>query len=428
MSEVPGGRFALLVGVNTYVEPLFPTLRFCVNDVLALEDALRGLGYTVVALHDQATEAHLQPTRDNVEAELERVTRLLRPEDTLLVHFACHGLLVGGEARLVLQDTRHATIAERALPLRGIEARMRGGQARRLVLLLDACHAGVAVGRDVQRNEAFNQLVYDRAEGFALLAGSTAQQIAQEWNERQHGVFTYFLLQALSGQADRQHRGFVTVDDIKEYVLFELRRWNVEHGGLLQEPTARTEGIGDMIVAEFRAGVPALPAQLGLTHEGVTAARLVGDPACVVRTTSARAAEVLSKLVVPMFPGLRRVAMVDAGISRCERVLNDVVPSWAVECFYTTASVSEVQAFYHAEFTRAGWREITSTLLVTNGMTESHEELEAHGGSFRTYKPAGAGAASVVYLPYALAIMLRPPGLPMAREDNEVMIIRGSWE
>jgi hypothetical protein len=41
----------------------------------------------------------------------------------------------------------------------------------------------------------------------------------------------------------------VTMDDLKNHVLHGLRRWNIEHGGLLQEPTARTEGLGDMILA-----------------------------------------------------------------------------------------------------------------------------------------------------------------------------------
>ena len=92
----------------------------------------------------------------------------------------------------------------------------------------------------------------DLAEGFALIAASTAQQVAQEWKEKEHGVFTYYLLEGLSGQADRDGKEFVTVDDLKTHVLDGLRRWNVEHGGLLQEPTARTEGLGDIILADYR--------------------------------------------------------------------------------------------------------------------------------------------------------------------------------
>lgn len=76
--------------------------------------------------------------------------------------------------------------------------------------------------------------------------------MAQEWAAKEHGVFTYFLLEGLSGRADQTHKGFITVNDLTTYTLDGLRRWNVTHGGILQEPTARVEGVGDMILADMR--------------------------------------------------------------------------------------------------------------------------------------------------------------------------------
>jgi uncharacterized caspase-like protein len=239
------------VGVNPYEDPAFPPLNFCVNDVLALARTLKALNYTVVALHDDAPEERLLPTRDNVEAELARLCQVAGPDDLLLAHFACHGKLVGGQPVLVTRETRAPTLAKKALPLAEVERQMRDSGARRLVLTLDACHAGVEIGRDLA-DPAFIRHAYELAEGFALIAASTAQQVAQEWREKQHGVFTYYLLEGLSGQADRAGKGFVTVDDLKTHVLNGLRRWNVEHGGLLQEPTARAEGLGDIILADYR--------------------------------------------------------------------------------------------------------------------------------------------------------------------------------
>jgi hypothetical protein len=252
--EPPGpiqNRWALLVGVNRYVDPAFPLLKFCVNDVLALDATLKDLGYTVVTLHDDAAEERLRPTRDNVEAELTRLCQVAGPDDLLFVHFACHGKLVDGEPMLITRETRAPTLARRALPLSDVERQMRESEARRLVLTLDACHTGVEIGRDLADPE-FIRNAYELAEGFALIAASTAQQIAQEWAEEEHGVFTYYLLEGLSGQADHDDKNFVTVGDLSLHVLNGLKHWNVEHARLLQEPTARTEGLGDIIVADYR--------------------------------------------------------------------------------------------------------------------------------------------------------------------------------
>lgn len=46
-------RWAFLVGINRYTDPNFNTLQFCVNDVLALEEVLKQVGYGVVCLHSE---------------------------------------------------------------------------------------------------------------------------------------------------------------------------------------------------------------------------------------------------------------------------------------------------------------------------------------------------------------------------------------
>lgn len=242
-------RFALLVGIDRYVDPGIAPLNFCVSDVISLSEKLEALGYTVVCLHDRATEERLSPTRDNVEAELSRVCEAADVDDLIWVHIACHGILSEGRPLLITRETRLATVKDRALPLQTVERALRASKARRLILTLDACHCGVSEGRGLT-DDAFNRNVHERATGFALLAGSTAEQVAQEWQDKKHGVFTYYLLEALEGRADRAQKGFVTVDDVKTYVLDALTRWSLSKGGLLQQPTARTEGMGDIILAD----------------------------------------------------------------------------------------------------------------------------------------------------------------------------------
>jgi hypothetical protein len=119
------------------------------------------------------------------------------------------------------------------------------------VLTLDACHTGVEMGRELS-DPAFIQNAFELAEGFALIAASTAQQVAQEWRKVEHGVFTYYLLEGLTGKADHASKEFVTVQDLQTYVVNNLRQWNIRHGGRIQEPTFRADGIGDMILGDYR--------------------------------------------------------------------------------------------------------------------------------------------------------------------------------
>ncbi len=244
-------RWAILVGVNDYIDPAFMSLKFCVNDVVDLQKILEKSGYTVISLHDKVSDKWKLPTYNNVDATLTHIIQSVEEDDLIWVHFACHGTLVRKKALLVLQDSRAPTLGKTTLAVSDIEKRLKKSKARRSILTLDACHTGVDIGRSLS-DPAFINNVYELAEGFALIAASTSQQVAHEWGKKKHGVFTYYLLDGLSGNADRLQKGFVTVDDIKNHTLDGLRRWNLEHGGLVQEPTAKTEGLGDIILADFR--------------------------------------------------------------------------------------------------------------------------------------------------------------------------------
>jgi hypothetical protein len=244
-------RWALLVGINYYIEPAYATLSYCVKDVVAMEQRLKDLGYDVVCMHDELDpKSHRFPTHRNVEAELRRICKAAEHDDLILVHFACHGVLRSGQRSLIMYDTRDL-IPSSFLSLADIETILRESRANRRILFLDACHVGLAMGRNLT-DPAFIRNAFDLAEGFAVVAASTSQQLAQEWRDQAQGVFTYYMLEGLSGAADRAQKGFVTVDDLKNHVIDGLKRWNVQHGGLVQEPNARVEGIGDMIVADYR--------------------------------------------------------------------------------------------------------------------------------------------------------------------------------
>ena len=246
-------RWAFLVGVNRYNDPGVHNLKFCVTDVQKLEKKLKELGYTVMCLHDSLeSDSGRFPIHNNIEAELINLCNMVDVDDLLLVHFACHGKLGRDEQpMLIVRDTRLSTIEKTGLSLADMKKYMHSSKARRLVLTLDACHMGVETGREID-DPQFIHNAYELAEGFALIAASTAQQKALESPEKNSGVFTHYLIEGLNGEADREQKGFVTVDDIKTYVLYSLRRWSIENDQVIQEPTAKTEGLGDMIVADYR--------------------------------------------------------------------------------------------------------------------------------------------------------------------------------
>lgn len=255
LTGLPRIRYALLVGVNRFLDGrAFPSLRYCINDVRVLRETLDAQGYLVRLIHDEMDELPLKPLRENVLYHLDDICSRAQADDLVLVHFACHGFLHEQRQYLAVYDTRHNRAAQSGLALSEIEARLRRCPARRQILILDACHSGAALIRG-EDEEAFIRSVFERAEGFVRIAASTAQQKAQEWQEKQMGAFSYFLNEALRGKAKNQHQ-FVTVQSVASYVLHKMRKWTFENLGREQEPTIQYEGLGEIVLADYREAPP----------------------------------------------------------------------------------------------------------------------------------------------------------------------------
>ena len=211
-------------------------------------------------------------------------------DDLLWVHFSCHGVLEDGSPLLIVKNTHPGNLTETAIPLSFVEDQLRRSRARMKVLTLDACHVGAQIGRGVA-NKDFNRRVYESAAGFALLAGSTSQQAAQEWADKQHGVFTFYLIEALRTVASRADHDYVTFDDIRKHVQNAVMAWSEKHDKALQQPTARIEGLGDIPLIECQhwssTSDPSVPALDEFLFEHYEITRWILPPSVLGRSCEA---------------------------------------------------------------------------------------------------------------------------------------------
>lgn len=120
------------------------------------------------------------------------------------------------------------------------------------VIVLDACHSGASIGKAAPTmTPEFIQRVFEEAEGMAVLASCKANQQSWEWPEKQRSVFTYYLLEALTGKADFEGKQFVTVSDVSNYVADGVKTWTATHGAA-QTPTLQYTVVGDIILLRYQ--------------------------------------------------------------------------------------------------------------------------------------------------------------------------------
>ncbi|MGC8550420.1 MAG: tetratricopeptide repeat protein [Acidobacteriaceae bacterium] len=177
-----------------------------------------------------------QATLANIKYQLETwLPSVTKPNDRVLIYFAGHGFISKGIAYLAPYDLNISNIPNTALPMdelgKDIGGRIKG---KWKVLLTDACHSGAITPEDNLMG-VNHQLIHLNQSLFSLTASRDREQSfeSSKWGGG-HGIFTYYVVKGLEGQADANGDGIVTADELDEYVRENVRNATND----LQNPTS----------------------------------------------------------------------------------------------------------------------------------------------------------------------------------------------
>ncbi|MBI3030314.1 MAG: caspase family protein, partial [Candidatus Rokubacteria bacterium] len=235
-------RWAVVIGAGRYESPDIPKLRYTVPDADAIYQTLIGPGgfkkEHVLLLTDKTEK---KPTLRNVRWALGTfLSRSARKDDTVVIFFAGHGapevdprgIERDGLAKyLVPLDADPDDLYSTALPMDEIQTIFARIEAERVVAFLDSCYSGAAGGRTFASKKTRAVNVDDlflerltRSKGRAIVTASRPAEVSIELPELGHGIFTYYLVQALKGAGDLNRDGIVTLQELYEYVEQEVTK------------------------------------------------------------------------------------------------------------------------------------------------------------------------------------------------------------
>ncbi len=249
-----GNRWAVLVGVNHYDDKAnYGELHVCVKDVRAIREQLTAGGFDperIRLLTDDTPEE--LPTRDNILVALKAVADATEPDDLLLFYYSGHGDEDEGESYLVARNGQRLVLGDTAVRVSRVKEIVEQAPARAKVIVLDACHSGADIGGKGPKpmSEEFIRRVFEQAEGLAILASCKQGQLSYEWRAQERSVFTHYLLEALAGQADRDEKGFVTVQDANRHVVNGVKLWASQRNRS-QTPTLQYTVVGDIVLTRL---------------------------------------------------------------------------------------------------------------------------------------------------------------------------------
>jgi formylglycine-generating enzyme required for sulfatase activity len=220
-----GNRWAVVIGINNYLDPTIPDLQFCVSDARLMARTLATrCGYEmrrILLLVDDQEKAHLRPLGINLRMQIADWLKNVRDDDTVVVFYSGHGFLdQQGQGFLAPQDCERNRLELTGFRVSELRDLLHQSPATQKLVILDCCHAGSAKSGDLSGPSSQElSLAFRKAEGLVTLASCRKNERSQEWEDKQQGLFTYFLAEGLGGEADYDKNRIVDSDEIYRYTV-----------------------------------------------------------------------------------------------------------------------------------------------------------------------------------------------------------------
>lgn len=237
--------YAIVIGIENYRQKL-PQADYAVADAKAITAYLTNvMGYpeenVITLLNDHASNVDLVKyfekwLPNNVEAG-----------DRVFVYYSGHGAPdpKSGSAYLVPYDGDPVFIDETGYSLKRMYAALGKLPAKEIVVALDSCFSG-AGGRSVIAKGS-RPLVMNLQDNVALpknmavLSASSGEQTSSTYDEKGHGLFTYFMLKGIKNEDVVKKDGSLDVSALYDYVKPQVqsiarKKYNNEQAPQLIEP------------------------------------------------------------------------------------------------------------------------------------------------------------------------------------------------
>ncbi len=218
---------AIIIGIADYKN--LPRADYANDDARSFYDyAIRGLGV-------KAENIKLLVDSDAGQGEIYKAFKTWLPSRVkstteVYVYYSGHGLPSNDGQNLYLlpQLADRDIIEETAIAQSRINSAIQAAKPKSVTIFLDSCYSGAArTGATLlasARPIAIKSTAQAFPSEFTVISASTAEQISSSSNELKHGIFSYYLMKGMEGDADINKDGKITAGEMHGYLMDNVAR------------------------------------------------------------------------------------------------------------------------------------------------------------------------------------------------------------
>jgi WD40 repeat protein len=217
-----GTLHILSIGVSSYANPAF-NLKFAAKDANAFAGLWNGPGGQIFAKVNATSLTDARATSGAVQNAMREIAQSALPDDVVAIFLSGHGIArAENEFFFASHDVNLGKLDDTAVPWKAFQTALSGSKARRVIIFLDACHSGGALGGKQAGNEEMAAQLVKNA-GAIVFSSSLGRQYSFELDELKHGAFTHALIEGLQGgkadlDAGTGRDGLVNVEELLTFL------------------------------------------------------------------------------------------------------------------------------------------------------------------------------------------------------------------
>lgn len=210
-------KFALIIGNENYSSGFNSetNVPFAINDAKSMQKYL----VNTLGFKEENCFLLTDATRSQIVRDIRRVIKLceIREDAKVFFYYAGHGepLQETDEPYIVPVDASVDLLKEQGLALKELHSLLAESNANQITVFLDACFSGG--GREngllPARSIRINAKNVDEKKNMIILSSSQGNQKSLPYSDKNHGVFTYYLLKKI-----QETSGRIAYKELYDYV------------------------------------------------------------------------------------------------------------------------------------------------------------------------------------------------------------------
>ena len=228
--------FAIIIANENYEEET--QVEYALND----GEIFKTYCKEVLGLPESNIHYRENATLNNLLAELDwmkQISTAFGDEAKFIFYYAGHGIPdeASGDAYLLPVDGRGNMLAT-GYSLNKLYETLGGLTAKSITVFMDACFSGAVRDGGMMasaRGVAIKAKQAAPKGNMIVLSAAQGDETAYPYKEKEHGLFTYYLLKKL-----QETKGDVTLGELSDYITSEVKKRSIIANGKLQTPIVTT--------------------------------------------------------------------------------------------------------------------------------------------------------------------------------------------